>query len=226
MLFLPTARLLLTRGRGPREVHEVRAAPLPRRLVLLLGIVAFAAFIAEGAAMDWSALYANTVLGADLATSSLAFTTFTVAMTVTRFLGDRLRGRYGPVWTIQRAATTATIGYALVILAPSLPVALLGAYAGWLLVGVGLAMVIPLVFAVAGTGGAAAGRALARVTTFGYVGMLAGPSVIGPLAEETSLRLAMVLPGALAFGIAVVAPVAVRRATGLVRVAPAPAPVK
>lgn len=226
VLFLPTARLLLTRGRGPREVHEARAAPLPRRLVLLLGIVAFAAFIAEGAAMDWSALYANTVLGADLATSSLAFTTFTVAMTATRFLGDRLRGRYGPVWTIQRAAATATIGYALVILAPSLPVALPAAYAGWLLVGVGLAMVIPLVFAAAGAGGAAAGRALARVTTFGYVGMLAGPSVIGPLAEETSLRLAMVLPGALAFGIVVVAPIAVRRATGLVRVAPAPAPAK
>lgn len=217
VLFLPPARMLLV---GRREAGRIARdegggsalGPIPRRLVMLLGIVAFAAFISEGAAMDWSALYVNTVLGADLASASLAYTTFTVAMTTTRLVGDRLRHRFGAVCTIRWAAATATAGYVVVMLAPVVPSAgLLCTYAGWLLVGLGLAMVIPLVFAAAGSGNAAAGRALSRVTTFGYVGMLAGPSVIGPLAEATSLRLAMVLPAALALAITIVAPVAVRQ---------------
>lgn len=216
VLFLTPARMLMA---GPSaaagDAGEAEAAPIPRRLVILLGIVAFAAFIAEGAAMDWSALYTNTVLGAGLASASIAYTTFAVAMTTTRFVGDRLRGRFGPVWMIRRAAATATAGYVVVILAPSIPGAgLLCMYAGWLLVGVGLALVVPLVFATAGSGNAAAGRALARVTTFGYVGMLAGPSVIGPLAEATSLRVALLLPAALALGMTIVGPIAVRRASG------------
>lgn len=107
------------------------------------------------------------------APASASYAVLTVAMTATRFFGDRLRSRFGPVWTIQRATATGTVGYVVVIAAPSVPAAGLAVgYAGWLLVGLGLAMVVPLVFA------------------FGYVGMLAGPSVIGPLAEATSLRVA------------------------------------
>lgn len=216
MVFIPPARMLLV-GRSRRDRLDsgediAGAVPLPRRLVYLLGLVAFAAFISEGAAMDWSALHANRVLGADLATASLAYTVFTVSMTTTRLLGDRLRGRFGPVWTIQKAAGTASLGYFVVLVSPALPRGgLLCAYAGWVLVGLGLAMVVPVIFATAGAGSAAAGLALSRVTTFGYVGMLAGPSVIGPLAEATSLTAALALPAALALGIAVLGPVAVRR---------------
>lgn len=214
-MLLPPAAARAGRSGGDPEPATV---VLPRRLVVALGVVAFAAFIAEGAAMDWSAMHAHRVLGADLATASIAYTVFTVAMTATRLCGDRLRDRYGPVWTMQKAAGTAALGYLVVLIAPSLPRGeVLGAYAGWLLVGVGLAMVVPVVFASAGAGGGAAGRALSRVTTFGYVGMLAGPSAIGPVAEASSLRAALVLPGLLALGIAVFGPVAVCRVTDHVR---------
>lgn len=219
LTFLPPTRMLLTgaaRSRCAGEAGDGPASsnPLPRRLVLALGVVAFAAFIAEGAAMDWSALHAHRVLGADLAIASIAYTAFTVAMTATRLLGDRLRDRFGPVWTIQKAAGTATTGYLVVLTAPALPSGGLPcAYAGWVLVGVGLAMVVPVIFAAAGTGNAA-GRTLSRVTTFGYVGMLAGPSVIGPVAEATSLATALALPTVLALGIAALGPIAVRRVTG------------
>lgn len=213
----PTRMLLPGRGRaqpGLAEEASLAERPLPRRLVVALGVVAFSAFIAEGAAMDWSALHAHRVLGADLATASLAYTVFTVSMTTTRLLGDRLRGRFGPVWTIQKAAGTASAGYGVVLLAPALPRgALVCTYAGWILVGAGLAMVVPVIFASAGAGSGSAGRALSRVTTFGYVGMLAGPSVIGPLAEASSLRLALILPGVLALAIAVYGPIAVKRVT-------------
>ncbi len=187
---------------------------VPPRFVIVLGTVALAAFISEGAAMDWAALHAYRVLGADLPTASLAFTVFTVAMTTMRLVGDRVRARFGPVWTIQKAVMTASVGFLVVVLAPALPgMALPCGLLGWFLVGLGLALVVPVIFATAGSGHAASGRALARVTTFGHVGMLAGPSVIGPLAEATSLGMAMAVPAALTLGIVALGPFAVRKVT-------------
>lgn len=207
---------LLLRGRPVTAQDDVAdgdaAAAIPRRVVLLLGIVALAAFICEGAAVDWAALHAHRVLDANLATASLAYSVFAVSMTAVRLVGDRVRARFGSVWTIQRGGFTAAAGYLVVLVAPLLPVGRVPcAYAGWVLVGLGLATVVPVLFAAAGSAGAGVGRALSRVTTFGYVGMLAGPAVIGPLAEATSLGTAMALPAALTLVVAVLGPIAVRR---------------
>lgn len=203
-----SGRPVTARGEvGPDDVTAI-----PRRMVVLLGVVALAAFVCEGAAVDWAALHAHRVLGADLATASLAYSVFAVSMTAVRLVGDRVRARFGSVWTIQRGGYTAAAGYLVVLLAPLLPAGRVPcAYAGWVLVGLGLATVVPVVFAAAGSAGAGVGRALSRVTTFGYVGMLAGPAVIGPLAEATSLGIAMVLPGVLTLVVAALGPIAVRR---------------
>ncbi|MPY77907.1 MAG: MFS transporter [Actinophytocola sp.] len=209
---LPTCRLLTAeRAKPDVDAADAVGGPLPLRLVIALGAVAFAAFVSEGAAMDWAALHANRVLGADLSSAAFAYILFTGAMTSMRLAGDRVRYRFGPVGTLRRCAVTAVAGYGLVLLAPAVSGGVYVGYAGWFLVGIGLAVVVPVIFAGAGSG-EAAGTALSKVTTFGYVGMLAGPSVIGPIGEATSLAVAMVVPATLCAALAVGGPVALRRA--------------
>ena len=216
LLFRLPTNWLLTDERARADAAQAReetagSGRLPLGLVIALGLVASCSFISEGAALDWGALHANRVLGADLSSASIAYIVFTVAMTAMRLTGDRVRHRCGPVWTLRLSASTAAAGYGLVLLSPIVPSGgLFVGYAGWFLAGLGLAVVVPVIFAGAGSG-EAAGSSLSKVTTFGYVGMLAGPSVIGPLAEATSLGVAMIVPAALVTSMAIGGPMALRR---------------
>jgi MFS family permease len=211
-LFVLPARLLLPGGtaRGPADPAT---APAPaggggvRGVIVLLGTVMLAGAICEGGAMDWAAMHARRVLGASPELAPLSFTMYSVAMTVMRFLGDRLRGRLGGGRTLRLAGGLAATGYALVLVAPSLGGAALAcAWTGWVLVGIGLATVVPVAFSSAGAESRTAGRTIALLTSFGYGGLLAGPALIGHLAEAASLRAALVLPGLLAIFVAVAGP--------------------
>ncbi|MEV5747058.1 MFS transporter [Actinoallomurus sp. NPDC052308] len=226
VLFLLPARLLLP---GPTARETAEASPEAARpgrgripkVIVLLGVVMLAGAICEGGAMDWAAMHARRVLHVSADLAPLSYTVYSVAMTTMRFLGDRLRGRLGGGRTLRLAGTVAATGYALVLLAPSIGGAALGcAWVGWVLVGIGLATIVPVGFSSAGADSASAGRTIALLTSFGYGGLLAGPAVIGHLAEATSLRTALVLPGVLAVFVALAGPPAIRVLTA--RRAPAP----
>jgi MFS family permease len=216
-LNVPPARWLLA-GASPAAKSEPAGAS-PRRsvrrpLVVLLGTVAFAGAVSEGAAMDWAVVHARDVLHATPAIAPLAFTTFSVAMTTVRLAGDGLRGRLGAIRIIRFAGLVAAGGYALVLIAPvSEPARMALAMAGWALVGVGLATIVPVVLSAVGATEHAAGRALSTVTMFGYAGLLAGPPVIGHLAEATSLPLALGVPAALTVYVAVAGPAVITALT-------------
>jgi MFS family permease len=225
-LFVLPARLLLPGGPARRPA-ATSAEPAPaggggvRGVIVLLGTVMLAGAICEGGAMDWAAMHARRVLGASADLAPLSFTIYSVAMTTMRFLGDRLRGRLGGGPTLRLAGGLAAAGYALVLLAPSLGgAALVGAWTGWILVGVGLATVVPVAFSSAGADSRTAGRTIALLTSFGYGGLLAGPALIGHLAEVTSLRVALAVPGVLAVFVAVAGPPAITALAA--RRAPAP----
>jgi MFS family permease len=186
----------------------------PRTVVLLLGTIACAGFICEGAAYNWAPLDAIRELRAAPATAALAYTAFATALMTGRFAGDWLHRRLGSVRAIGWAGGTAACGYLLVLLAPSLPAGKLACdYAGWAVAGLGLATVVPAVFSAVGVLERGVGRTLSRVVASGYAGELAGPAVIGPLAGATSLRAALLVPGVLALVITVLGPVAMIRAT-------------
>ncbi|WP_433175603.1 MFS transporter [Actinoallomurus sp. CA-150999] len=226
VLFLLPARLLLPGG-GAAPSSEPAAAPRRGRIsgtIVLLGAVMLAGAICEGGAMDWAAMHARRVLGASADLAPLSFTVFSVAMTTVRLLGDRLRGRLGVGRTLRLAGALAAVGYAFVFVAPSAGAAAMGcAWAGWVLVGVGLATVVPVIFSTAGADPDTAGRTIALLTSFGYGGLLAGPAVIGHLAEATSLRTALALPGVLAVFVALAGPPAARALTTRRTSAPEPA---
>jgi MFS family permease len=186
---------------GP-EAHAAAAAVVRWTLPLaLLGLITFCSFVGEGSASDWSAVYMTQELGSSQALGALAFAAFAVTMATMRFLADSLRGRYGKVTLVRTGSLVAAAGMAFGLLVHE-PAA---AIAGFALLGLGLAAVVPIAFRAAGDLDArATGRLVGRVATVGYVGTVVGPIAIGWLAEATSLRSALGLVVLLAATIAAV----------------------
>lgn len=171
-----------------RERSAGPAFARPTGLLVWLGLLAFAALMAEGAVGDWSAVYLHHVLQSTPALAAAGFAAFSSTMAIGRLAGDHIVRRFGTV-AVLRASGTLGAGGLLAALLIGEPMA---AVAGCALVGLGIANVIPILFSRAGgLPGVAPGRALAAVAAVGYGGFLAGPPLIGVLAELTSLPLAL-----------------------------------
>lgn len=183
-------------GRGAvASTDTSQNAALPknsRRVrVLLLSLLAFLLMLAEGSAMDWASLHAQQHLGGSASQGALAVGTFFVAMTIGRFVVDRLVSAFGPVQVLRTGALVACAGITIVSFGPSLPVVVMG----WALFALGLAGGVPQVFTAAGNlSGGSSGRTLSRVVGIGYVAILAGPAIIGWLVELISWRGALLVP--------------------------------
>src|SRR5215210_4525540 len=178
--------------------------------LVLLGVIAFCSFVGEGSASDWSAVYMTQELGGSEALGAVAFAAFAVTMAIARFAADPLRARLGNVFLVRGGSLIAAAGLGLGLLVHE-PAA---AIAGFALLGLGLAPVVPIAFSAAGDlDPRATGRLVGRVATIGYVGSVAGPIMIGWLAEATSLRTSLGLVVVLAVTIAVSARGCQARAT-------------
>jgi MFS family permease len=165
----------------------------------LLAIMALAFGLSEGTATDWSALHVTEVASVDSTTGSLGLVAVSGFMVVIRLLGDRLVARFGRRAVVRFGGICAAIGYGIVALVAGLPLLLVG----WALVGLGVGMIAPQVYAVAGHIGG--GRVLAVVVTFGYAAFLAGPAVVGFLVNHLGLHHAMAVPALLCAGIVALA---------------------
>ena len=157
----------------------------------LLGLMAIAFGLGEGTAMDWSGIHVTDVAGVLAVQGSMAVTVVAAFMVVIRLVGDRLVARFGRRAVVRFGGACAALGYFVAALATPLPVLLLG----WALVGFGVGMIAPQVYAVAGHAGG--GRVLAVVVTFGYATFLCGPAVIGLLVGAFGVQHAMLLPAVL-----------------------------
>ncbi|MCW2579359.1 MAG: major facilitator superfamily 1 [Blastococcus sp.] len=173
----------------------------PRGRLLPLAVIALAVLLAEGAVADWSAVYLRQELGAGVGTAGLAFTAFSLTMVAGRLAGDSVVTRWGRVRAVRISALIALAGGVVVVLVPSVVVAVLGFAA----MGIGLACVVPLVFVAAAGNDPDPGPALAAVSTPGYVGFLIGPPVIGGLGELVGLGPALALLPVLLAGVALLA---------------------
>ncbi|TDW81579.1 sugar phosphate permease [Kribbella pratensis] len=176
------------------EDHADDAAPRakpPAKLVWALGGLAFGLMLSEGVANDWAALHFRDILGTSVSTAAFAYGAFAVAMTVGRFLTDRVAAVVGPAAIVRWGAAMAAVGLTLVIVVPWVPVALVG----WAIFGLGLAGGVPQLFTAAGNlDPRSSGALMARVVGLGYVGLLAGPALIGGLAHWMPLNIAFILP--------------------------------
>lgn len=160
----------------------------PRGVVLALGLLCFVAFLAEGAMLDWSAVFLHEQLGADARQAGWGYAMFAATMTLMRLIGDRVVRRLGQARTVTASAVVAALGLLLAALSAHWTLAL----AGFAIAGLGYANIIPIMFSMAGRQHSMPGNlAIPAVATFGYAGILVGPALIGALAHATSLMVAL-----------------------------------
>lgn len=184
LLMIFFGKNLLQQGSGEKTELFV----LPRGLVLLIGILCFIVFLAEGSMLDWSALFLTTVKNMPQEHAGFGYSVFALFMTGGRMTGDRLCCWLGYFSTLMIGALLAMGGFILALVTPQGGLAL----AGFAMIGLGLSNVVPILSVMAGSQKSMpAGPAIASVTTIGYAGILAGPAAIGFIAHHTSLSLSL-----------------------------------
>jgi predicted MFS family arabinose efflux permease len=178
------APFLLRAAPSPHDSHFA----LPRGPALFLGLLGLLCFAVEGALVDWSALLLAERTRADQATAAFGYSAFSIAMAACRFAGDRLVLRFGATRVMVIGGLGMFCGLMLAVL--STRVAL--SACGFALVGLGAANVVPLLFsAAARIPGMSAGGGLATVATLGYAGLLLAPPLIGSVAAQTNIAVAL-----------------------------------
>ena len=158
-------------------------------VVVAVAAISFCSILVEGGTADWSPLYLRELSHADPGVAAGGFAAFALAATLVRFRADLLTARTSPAVVARLGGIIAAIGLVLAIALPALP----GAITGFALVGIGTAVLVPLAFS-AGANLGASGTALTLVLAAGYSGSIAGPAMIGNVADRFGLRIAMGIP--------------------------------
>ncbi|MFL7964610.1 MFS transporter [Pseudomonas kielensis] len=175
------------------------AFAIPHGVVLFIGILCFIVFLAEGAVLDWSAVFLTTERAVDSAYAGLGYAAFALTMTVGRLTGDSVVHRLGAKRVIIYGGAIAAAGFLLATLAPTWQAALLG----YALVGAGCSNIVPVLYTAVGKQTLMPEAiAVPAITTIGYAGILAGPALIGFVAHGSSLSFAF---GLIALSLMVVA---------------------
>jgi predicted MFS family arabinose efflux permease len=176
-------------GNTPAAATRRALPPVP---VLVVGLMTFALYLSEGAVLDWGAVFFHEARGYDVATAALGYAAFSIAMAAGRLLGDRVVARVGPVAVIRWGTALAALGFLTMVLAPGEALGLLGCG----LIGIGASNVVPtLISASARVSALPTSAAVSTVVAMGTTGLIAGPALIGFLAQHTGLGVAL---GALA----------------------------
>ncbi|MBF0891368.1 MFS transporter [Gluconobacter sp. LMG 1744] len=188
LLFLSACLALSGLLTGRTSSDAGTAFALPHGIVLIIGIMCFIVFLAEGAAIDWSAVFLATVRHVEMRYTGLGYVAFASTMTVGRLLGDRLVRHIPGRMLVVGGSLLAAMGMFLVTMFPVWQLTLVG----YALVGAGCANVVPVLYS-------AVGRqtfmpehlAVSAITTLGYSGILVGPAALGFVAQSANLPIAL-----------------------------------
>ena len=176
---------LLRNDRSPSGNKLQLGKPDP--YIVHLGILVFLAAICEGGMFDWSGIFFREVVNVEVFT--LGYLTFMIFMAISRFASDRIIDRIGMPRTYIFSACLIASGIAMATVFPTFWPSLVG----FCLVGFGTASVIPMTYLMAGGSKKySPGMAISIIATYGIVGMLIGPPMIGYIAHAFNLRIAFV----------------------------------
>ncbi len=163
----------------------------------LLAAMAVCFGLTEGTAVDWSSLHVTDVAGVSPSAGAWGLACVAGFMVVIRLLGDVVVERLGRVTVVRASSAVALVGYALTAFTDGLVPVLVG----WSLVGLGVGLIAPQIYGLAGHIGGA--RGLGVVVSFGYAAFLVGPALIGLVAAASDLQRAMLVPVVTAVGLIV-----------------------
>ncbi|UPL50620.1 MFS transporter [Hymenobacter sublimis] len=195
------ARPYLLPADAPREA-DAPIFVLPDKSLLLLGVLAFCSLLCEGTMFDWSGVYFRKVVQADKDLVGVGFAAFMSTMAAGRFVADWFADRFGRRRTLVLSGLLEATGLLIAVAFPGVIPATLG----FMLVGLGVSSVVPLVYGAAGRSTTMSpGVALAAVSTVGFAGFLLGPPVIGLVAGVTNLRVSFALIALMGVAVAALA---------------------
>ena len=158
---------------------------IPKGLLLVVSGICFAAFLAEGAMLDWGAMYLTKEGGTPLKAAGFGYTVFVLAMAISRLIGDSLVKKLGPSTVLYGGMVLDVLALLAMILFPT-PVVL---FAALFVMGFGVANIAPvLITAASRIKGVDTTTAVTVVTTFGYGGLMLGPALLGYIADFFSLK--------------------------------------
>ncbi len=173
---------------------EGPAFAVPHGIVLFIGMLCFVLFLAEGAVLDWSAVFLTSIRHMATSYAGLGYAAFATTMTIGRLAGDRIVDRLGRKRVVLIGGLCAAFGFVVATTVPSWQMALLG----YALVGVGCANIVPVLFSAVGRQSVMPENvAVPAIATLGYAGILAGPAGIGFIAHLTSLPTAFLVLAAM-----------------------------
>ncbi|GAB3796583.1 MFS transporter [Spirosoma humi] len=156
--------------------------------VIFLGLMCFAIFLAEGAVLDWSAIFLRDSKGIEAEFAGVGYSAFSIAMATMRLIGDGLVARLSSKTVVVVGSLLGAVGLGIALLSPWV----VGALIGFVLLGLGVANIVPVFFSQAGRlSGISPTVSLPAITTLGYTGMLAGPALLGFIAHYASLSIAL-----------------------------------
>lgn len=195
LLFTALGRHLMPQAVDQRSPFFV----MPHGTIILIGVLCFICYLAEGAMLDWSAVFLTTERNLDPAHAGLGYAAFSITMTAGRFAGDRIvRLLGGPVvMTVGGFCATAGLVIAVAFHQP------MAAFIGFALVGLGASNIVPVLYSAAGRQKIMPPHlAIAAVSVLGYSGILAGPAAIGFTAHIFGLPAALLGIAVLLAGLA------------------------
>ncbi len=170
----------------------------PNMILVQLGIIGFCSMAAEGAMFDWGGVYFKQVVHAPASLTILGYAAFMIMMATGRFMGDKLIVKFGRQKLLRYSGLFIAGGLFLSVFLPYLPTATLG----FLMVGLGVSSIVPMVYSAAGkVANITPSVALASVSSISYLGFLMGPPLIGYIAELSSLRYSFAAIGLMGFAI-------------------------
>ncbi len=171
--------------RQPEEGAKRVLFHFPKGALLKLGVLAFCCMTCEGIMFDWSGIYFQKVVHVSKHNITTGYVAFMCAAAIARFTGDWLVNKIGTRKVLQLCSSFAFVGFLISIAFPYL----VSATIGFILIGIGISCIVPLIMAMAGrTSGKSAGVAIASVSTVSYFGFLFGPPLIGYIAQAANLQ--------------------------------------
>lgn len=206
IIFLLAAGLVIYFSRNTvvdnKEETNTSFFTKPDRFILVYGLIAFGSMVCEGTMFDWSGVYFQKIVAAPPHLVTLGYLLFMGMMASGRFISDRITHQLGIKTVLIASGIFITGGLLIAVIFPFIITAGLG----FMLVGLGVSSVVPLVYSAAGKSKTMSpGAALAAISTIGFIGFLLGPPLIGTIAEYSSLRWSFTLIAILGFSITVLA---------------------
>ncbi|HEY6934337.1 MAG TPA: MFS transporter [Marmoricola sp.] len=172
---------------GPVDASSGGGGRIPL-VAWLLAAMALGFGLTEGTAVDWSSIHVTDVAHVAASTGAWGLACVSGFMVVIRLAGDHAVLRFGRRAVVGGGAAIAMGGYLLTAFTAALPSILLG----WCLVGFGVGLLAPQIYALSGHIGG--GRTMALVVGFGYAAFLVGPALIGTVAVHAGIQRAMLVP--------------------------------